>query len=136
MIYSNGLFASNYYSYPEIPKARRILETLRKMAREQRENRARKFTQSQVLDALYGMCWLNFYANRIAKLISPDCKTPVLAFTLRSDLTELHLILKSSDLGEEALVSWDADKGMGYTRTRELHYHNGFSLKHDLGKPP
>ena len=62
MIYSDGLFTSNYYSYPEIPKARRILETLRRMAIKQREYRAGKFTQSQVLDALYGMCWLNFYA--------------------------------------------------------------------------
>ena len=99
------------------------------MAREQRENKSRKFTQSQVLDALYGMCWLNFYTNRIAKLISPDCKTPVLAFTLRSDLNELHLTLKSLDLGGKALASWDAEKGMGYTRTRELYYHNGFSLR-------
>jgi hypothetical protein len=44
-------------------------------------------------------------------------------------LTELHLILKYSDLGGEALVSWDEDNNMGYTRTRELYYRNGFSLR-------
>ena len=105
MIYSDGLFTSNYYSYPEIPKARRILETLRKMAIEQKDYIARKFTQSQVLDALYGMCYLNFYTNRVAKLQSTNCRTPVLALTLRSDLNELRLTLKSSDLGEKALAS-------------------------------
>ena len=99
------------------------------MAREQEENKARTFTQSQVLDALYTLCWLNLYTNRVAKLQSTNCRTPVLALTLRSDLNELRLTLKSSDLGEKALASWDAEKDMGHTRTRELYYRNGFSLR-------
>ena len=38
----HGIFSSYYYSYPEVPRAGRILEILRRMATKQREYRAEK----------------------------------------------------------------------------------------------
>ena len=98
------------------------------MATKQGEYSTIKLSQSEILSAHFGMCWLIFYTNRIAKLVSLGCSTPVLAFTLQSDVKHLHLILKNSELGTEALNVWEEDRDNGYARARDIYYRDNFSL--------
>ena len=121
-------FPSSCHSYPDVPRAGRILGIITRMATKQREYRTIRLSQSEVLSAHFGMCWLMFYTNRIAKLVSPGCSTPVLAFTLQSDVKHLHLILKNSELGTEALNVWEKDRDNGYARARDIYYRDSFSL--------
>ena len=76
-------FPSNCYSYPDVPRAGRILGIITRMATKQREYRTIRISQSEVLSAHFGMCWLMFYTKRIAKLVSPGCSTPSIYSTIR-----------------------------------------------------
>jgi hypothetical protein len=118
MINGKGFSASNWLIYPGIPKARKTLRTLHEIAKEHKKSPTTKLTQTQVLDILYDLCWLNFYMNSIAKSRKKIKGLQALAFILRSDLNLILLMLKTSDLEKRALVLWDAEERLGYPTLR------------------
>ena len=66
-------YPSNGHSYPDVPRAGRILGIITRMATKQREYSTIKLSQSEILLAHFSICWLVFYTNRVAQLVSPGC---------------------------------------------------------------
>ena len=60
--------------------ARKSIRRLHKIAKEHKKSPTTKLTQTQILDILYDLCWLNAYTNSIAKGRKKRAAIPVIHF--------------------------------------------------------
>ena len=69
-----------------------------------------KLIQTQVLDVLYKLCWLNLYTNSIAHVRKSRSGLQAIAFILRTDLNTILRLIKTTNFEGRALDLWTAEE--------------------------